>query len=67
VVNRFQVRALRTGSRLMGGETRLRDMLGAPPGAFLRWQDGAEPMPERELLMLIEFLADMECEALPPG
>lgn len=66
MANRFQVRALRTGARLMGSDARLRDMLGAPPGAFLRWLDGAEPMPETELFMLLEFLADMECEALPP-
>ena len=50
----------------MGSDARLRDMLGAPPGAFLRWLDGAEPMPETELFMLLEFLADMECAALPP-
>lgn len=50
----------------MGSEARLRDMLGAPPGAFLRWLDGAEPMPDPAFAMLLEFLADMECAALPP-
>ena len=50
----------------MGGEARLRDLLGAPPGAFLRWLDGAEPMPEPAFAMLLEFLSDMEStEALP--
>lgn len=50
----------------MGSESRLRDMLDAPPGAFLRWVDGAEPMPDPQFTMLLELLADMEREALPP-
>ena len=50
----------------MGGEARLRDLLGAPPGAFLRWLDGAEPMPGPAFAMLLEFLSDMEStETLP--
>jgi hypothetical protein len=65
--SRFYVRALRRGARLMGSEARLRDMLGAPPGAFLRWMDGAEPMPDPALAMLLDFLSDMETtETLPP-
>ena len=63
----FQTRALRRGVRLMGGEGRLRDMLGAPPGAFLRWLEGDEPMPEPTFAMLLELLSDMEsAHTLPP-
>jgi hypothetical protein len=73
--HRFQVRALRRGVRLMGGEGRLRDLLGAPPGAFLRWLEGDEPMPGAAFEMLLELLSDMEsahtlplqsAELLPP-
>lgn len=44
----------------MGGEGRLRDLLGAPPGAFLRWLQGDEPMPGPSFEMLLELLSDME-------
>jgi hypothetical protein len=50
----------------MGSEARLRDMLGAPPGAFVRWVEGAEPMPEPAFAMLLDFLSDMESETLLP-
>lgn len=66
--NRLQIRALRCGVRLIGGEARLRDLLGAPPGAFLRWLEGAEPMPAPAFTMLLELLSDMEStQTLPPG
>ncbi len=58
--NAFQVRALKAASRLMGRPERLRDMLGAPPGAFCRWIDGYEPMPPAALARVLDFLADME-------
>lgn len=65
--NRFQRRALRCGARIVGGETRLRDLLGAPPGAFLRWLEGHEAMPEPAFVMLLELLADREsARTLPP-
>jgi hypothetical protein len=65
--NRFYVRALRRGARLLGSEVRLRDMLGAPPGAFLRWLEGDEPMPEATFDVLLDFLSAMEStEPLPP-
>ena len=52
----------------MGGEARLRDLLGAPPGAFVRWLEGDEAMPEPALGMLLEFLSAMEStETLPPA
>ena len=54
--NRFQRRALHRGARILGSETRLRDMLGAPPGAFVRWLEGDEPMPEPALAMLLDFV-----------
>jgi hypothetical protein len=44
----------------MGGEGRLRDLLGPPPGAFLRWLEGDEPMPGASFEMLLELLSDME-------
>lgn len=66
MANGVQIRALRLGVRLMGGEARLRDMLDAPPGAFLRWLEGAEAMPAPVFVMLLEFLADMESETLLP-
>jgi hypothetical protein len=74
--NRFQQRALHRGARILGSETRLRDMLGAPPGAFVRWLEGDEPMPAPALAMLLDFLSDMEsagtlplpfAENLPPS
>ena len=58
--NRLHVRALRRGARILGSEARLRDMLGAPPGAFVRWLEGDEPMPERAFDMLLDFLSAME-------
>ncbi|HET7365277.1 MAG TPA: hypothetical protein VFJ70_17055 [Burkholderiales bacterium] len=61
--NAFQVRALKTASKLMGRPERLRDMLGAPPGAFCRWYDGYEVMPPAVLAMVLNFLADMESAA----
>lgn len=64
--NGLQKRALRKGARIMGGEIRLRDMLDAPPGAFARWVEGDEPMPEPAFAMLLDFLADMESETLLP-
>lgn len=65
--NAFQRRALRMGARLTGSEARLRDLLGAPPGAFIRWVEGDEAMPEPALGMLLELLSAMEStETLPP-
>jgi hypothetical protein len=56
----LQLRALRRAARIVGGEERLRAMLDAPPGAFSRWCQGAEPVPHAVFLMLLDFLADME-------
>jgi len=53
-------RALRKAVRILGGEERLRAMLDAPPGAFLRWMAGDEAVPEPVFGMLLDFLADME-------
>jgi len=60
VAKAFQRRALRSAARILGGESRLREMLDAPPGAFMRWLEGAEAMPELVFLMVVDFLADME-------
>jgi hypothetical protein len=65
VANSFQKRALRKAARIVGGETRLREMLDAPPGAFMRWLEGAEAMPEPVFLMVVDFLADMEAGTNP--
>ena len=56
----LQLRALRKAARIVGGEDRLRAMLDAPPGAFARWCQGAEPVPNAVFVMLLDFLADME-------
>jgi hypothetical protein len=56
----LQLRALRKAARIVGGEERLRAMLDAPPGAFARWWQGAEPVPTTVFLVLVDFLADME-------
>ena len=64
--NRLQRRALRKGARIMGGEAQLRDMLDAPPGAFVRWVEGDEAMPPPAFAMLLDFLSDMESGKLPP-
>ena len=56
----FQLRALRKAARILGGEDRLRALLDAPPGAFARWMQGAEPVPTAIFLMIVDFLADME-------
>ena len=66
VVN-FQLRALRKAARILGGEERLRDVLDAPPGAFARWMQGAEPVPNHVFLMIVDFLADMESGVQPFG
>ncbi len=72
----FHLRALRKAARILGGEERLRAMLDAPPGAFVRWMEGAEPVPTPIFLMIVDFLADMESgvqgfgsggETLPAG
>jgi hypothetical protein len=66
--NRFQQRALLRGARIMGSEARLRELLGAPPGAFIRWMQGDEAMPDPARGMLLELLSAMEStETLPPG
>jgi hypothetical protein len=54
------LRALRKAARILGGEERLRAVLDAPPGAFLRWTSGDEPVPEPVFLVLLDFLSDME-------
>jgi hypothetical protein len=53
-------RALRKAVRIMGNEERLRAMLDAPRGAFLRWVEGEETVPEPVFAMLLDFLSDME-------
>lgn len=53
-------RALRKAARILGGEDRLRAMLDAPPGAFLRWMAGDEEVPEPVFRELLDFLSDME-------
>ena len=63
----FQLRALRKAARILGGDERLRDLLDAPPGAFARWMQGAEPVPTPIFLMIVDFLADMESGVLPFG
>ncbi len=63
----FQLRALRKAARILGGEERLRAVLDAPPGAFSRWMQAAEPVPQDVFLMIVDFLADMESGAQPFG
>ena len=63
----FQLEALKKAARILGGAERLRAMLDAPPGAFVRWMEGAEPVPTPIFLMLIDFLADMESGVQPFG
>jgi hypothetical protein len=59
-VANFQLRALRKAARILGDEERLRAILDAPPGAFARWMQGAEPVPTSIFLMIVDFLSDME-------
>lgn len=63
----FQLRALRKAARILGGEERLRAVLDAPPGAFARWMQGAEPLPTPIFLVVLDFLADMESGVQPFG
>ena len=63
----LQLRALRKAARILGGEERLRALLDAPPGAFSRWLQGAEPVPMPVFLMIVDFLADMEAGVQPFG
>ena len=63
----FQLRALRKAARILGGEERLRALLDAPPGAFARWMQGAEPVPTPIFLMIVDFLSDMESGVQPFG
>jgi len=66
-VANFQLRALRKAARILGGEERLRALLDAPPGAFARWMQGAEPVPTPVFLMMVDFLSDMESGVQPFG
>jgi hypothetical protein len=66
VVN-FQLHALRKAARILGGEERLREILDAPPGAFSRWMQGVEPVPQVIFLSILDFLADMESGVQPFG
>jgi hypothetical protein len=66
-VANFQLRALRKAARILGGEDRLRALLDAPPGAFARWMQGAEPVPTPIFLMIVDFLSDMESGVQPFG
>jgi hypothetical protein len=66
-VANFQLRALRKAARILGGEERLRALLDAPPGAFARWMQGAEPVPTPVFLMIVDFLSDMESGVQPFG
>jgi hypothetical protein len=66
-VANFQLRALRKAARILGGEERLRALLDAPPGAFARWMQGAEPVPTPIFLMIVDFLSDMESGVQPFG
>jgi hypothetical protein len=59
-VANFQLSALRNAARILGGEERLRALLDAPPGAFARCMQDAEPVPVPVFLMIVDFLADME-------
>ena len=61
----FQLRALRQAARILGGEERLRALLDAPPGAFSRWMQGAEPLPAEVFLMIVDFLSDIERGVAP--
>ena len=61
------MRALRKAARILGGEERLRALLVAPPGAFARWMQGAEPVPTPIFLMIVDFLSDMESGVQPFG
>ena len=61
------MRALRKAARILGGEERLRALLDAPPGAFARWMQGAEPVPTPVFLMIVDFLSDMESGVQPFG
>ena len=63
----FQWHALRKAARILGGEERLREVLDAPPGAFARWMQGAEPLPTPVFLTIVDFLADMESGVQPFG
>jgi hypothetical protein len=62
----FQFRLLRKAARLAGGPERLRELLDAPPGAFCRWLEGDELLPERFQRMLLDFLSDMESTSTLP-
>jgi hypothetical protein len=64
-VANFQLRALRKAARILGGEQRLREVLDAPPGAFSRWMQGAEPVPQAVFLSILDFLSDMESGVQP--
>ena len=63
----FQLLALRKAARILGGEERLCALLDAPPGAFARWMQGAEPVPMPVFLMIVDFLSDMESGVQPFG
>ncbi len=66
MANAFQMRALRKAARITGSPERLRSILGAPPGAFCRWLEGDEAMPEYFQRMLLDFLSDMESTSTLP-
>ena len=54
------LQALRKAARILGGEERLCATLDVPPAAYARWKRGADPVPQDVLLMVLDFLSDME-------
>jgi hypothetical protein len=62
----FQIRMLRKAAGITGGPERLCEILCAPRGAFCRWLEGDEPMPERFQRMVLDFLSDMESTSTLP-
>jgi hypothetical protein len=63
VAHGLQERALKRAARITGGPERLRDLLGAPPGAFCRWLAGDERMPASYFALLLAYLAEIEARA----
>ena len=66
----IHARALRQAAKVLGGYENLQRRLQVPASSLLPWLNGAEPMPERVFLQVVDIIAgnpeDSSGIILPP-
>jgi hypothetical protein len=53
----IHARALRQAAKVLGGYENLQRRLQVPASSLLPWLNGAEPMPERVFLQVVDIIA----------